>query len=145
MFDLLGFRDLILNIILLLIIPLVIAVIITMFRSGSKEIEELRKRYETQIKTMNDQIHTLREMLELKERQHRDELKRYLKRSKMIVELNNAINAGAVKVICPIHNEDVEILADGTIICRKGHRIWPAKVEFKEPEVEVEFPDEDED
>jgi len=44
----------------------------------------------------------------------------------MLIELKKAIDAGAVRLACPKHPDaKIQILADGTILCSKEHRLWP--------------------
>lgn len=45
--------------------------------------------------------------------------------SKMARELEKALKARKIAIMCPEHKREVEVLLDGTIICPEGHRIWP--------------------
>jgi len=91
-----------------------------------KEVERIKKEYEANIKTKDEMIKDLKERLAFERSKHKEELKQYTKTTKMLKELNNALNAGAVKLKCPKHPDaEVTLLADGTIVCSKGHRIWP--------------------
>ncbi len=45
--------------------------------------------------------------------------------SKMAKELEQALKAGKITIMCPEHKREVEVLLDGTIICPEGHRLWP--------------------
>ena len=45
---------------------------------------------------------------------------------KRLQALNAAIRSGAVSLKCPNHPDAaVRFLADGTIVCEEGHRLWP--------------------
>ena len=55
-----------------------------------------------------------------------EELKELSEKAVMLEALNSAVKAGKVKLTCPEHKDaDVTLLIDGTLICSKGHRLWP--------------------
>jgi len=108
----------------------ILFIVVAIYRLlSSPDVDKIKKEYEERIKNLKDQVKELQDTIKLREQQHKEELKSYLRSSKMVIGLKNALDHGVVKVKCPIHDEDVEILADGTIICRKGHRIWPREEE----------------
>lgn len=110
------------------IVPWIVAIAFThhVISEPKKALEKLRKEYEETIKAKNEQIRDLRERLEFLKTKHKEELKQYTKLSRMLKELNAALSEGAVVLKCPKHPDaDVQILADGTIVCSKGHRLWP--------------------
>lgn len=106
------------------------AAVAYLFTSRGDEVDKVRQRYEAVIKSKDEVIKDLRERLEYERAKHKEELMQYTKTSKMLKELGNALNAGAVKLRCPQHPDaEVTLLADGTIVCSKGHRIWPPEGE----------------
>ena len=122
------------------IVGALIALVAYMFRSGSEEVFRVRKEYESRIKELKERLNEYRERLDELRKQHREELAKYSRMSKMLIELKNALDSGAVKLTCPKHPESsVTVLADGTIVCSKGHRVWPPEKEEVKVEVgEVE-------
>ena len=128
-------RDLgyfILDLLGILAIPLVIAAIYRLVRRDNTE--RIKAMYQERIDALKEEIKELKERMAFKEQQHREELKNLLRSSKMVAALKDTLDKGSIKIRCSEHDTDVEILADGTIICRKGHRIWPEKKEVEEYE-----------
>jgi len=109
-------------------------VVLTVKLLSNPNVEGLKRAYEERIEGLKRQINDLRELLKTKDIAYREELKKYTKINKMLQELNKALEHGAIKLACPQHQgSEVTILADGTIVCSKGHRLWP--LEVKEVEV----------
>ena len=128
----------ILTVVSALLIPLIIAATVRLIRNPSTK--ALREEYERRIEDLKAENKDLRNLLRRKEELYRKELEDVLRKSKMIMGLNAAISRGVVKAICPVHKSDVQILVDGTIICREGHRIWPSESKAVEVE-EYEYED----
>ncbi|RLG89933.1 MAG: hypothetical protein DRO36_06950 [Candidatus Hecatellales archaeon] len=116
------------------------AAVAYLFVSRGNEVSRIRKEYEERIKSMREQLSELKERIKELKEQHREELRKYAKVNKMLLELRNAMDSGAVKLACPKHPDaEVTVLADGTIVCSRGHRVWPperGKEEVKVEEVE---------
>ncbi|AQQ75450.1 hypothetical protein JdFRA1000001_17c [uncultured archaeal virus] len=136
LFNYFMLRDLgyfILDLLGILAIPLVIAAIYRLIRRDNTE--RIKAMYQERIDALKDQIKELKERMAFKEQQHKEELRDLLRSSKMVAGLKNALDTGLIKIRCSEHDSDVEVLADGTIICREKHRIWPPeKVEDEEYE-----------
>ena len=118
-----------------------------------KAVDRVRKDYEERVKVLRQQLKDYRERIQFLQQKHKDELRQYAKVNKMLVELKKAVDAGAVQLKCPKHpRAEVTVLADGTIVCSKGHRLWPPEEEESpqpaqtepEPEPEIEVSEEEE-
>ncbi len=122
--------DLVINTLIVLIfilfIPLILVVMYRLIRGDNADAERIRKEYEARLKAKDERIHELENYVELLKKKHNEELQMYMRASRSAVELYNAVTNGAVKLRCPEHPDaNVQILADGTILCSKGHRLWP--------------------
>ena len=62
-------------------------------------------------------------------------LKEYTQYNKLAISIYEAMKNNRVKIICPQHNTPVQVLTDGTIICSKGHRLWPVDEDEEAGEV----------
>lgn len=124
--------------ILFMIIPLVLAGIYRLLRNPSVKMELLKEEYEKQLEALTKENERLRRILEEKEKLHRKELENAMYRNRMALALHEALHSGSVKVLCPEHDMEVEILLDGTMVCRQGHRIVPVG----RPEIKFESGDE---
>ncbi len=106
-----------------------VAVIHTIRESGRKweeEIERVKQRYEERLDEYKKQVDRLEKLLKTNEIMHREEVARLTRINRMLHELSQAVERGAVKLSCPKHlDSEVTLLMDGTIVCGKGHRIWP--------------------
>jgi len=124
-------REIGLTILVFLSVGLAIAGIYRLLRNPKEHL--IRKEYEERIEALNKQIKTLEDLLKAKELAHKEELRRYSKINKMLHELRAALSQGAVKLTCPKHKDaEVTVLADGTIVCSEGHRLWPVEVKKRE-------------
>ena len=113
------------------------AAVAYLFMNRSSEVSRIRREYEERIKALKEQLSEYRDRIEELKRVHKEELRKFSKVNKMLLELRKAIEEDAVKVTCPRHpDSEVTILADGTIVCSKGHRLWPPEKE--EAGIEVE-------
>lgn len=122
--------DLVINTLIVLIfilfIPLILVVMYRLIRGDNADAERIRKEYEARLKAKDERIHELENYVELLKKKHNEELQMYMRASRAAVEVYNALRNGAVKLYCPEHpGANVEVLADGTIVCSKGHRLWP--------------------
>ncbi len=114
-------RDLaffLLDIILVFSIPLVLAGTYRLLKRDSTE--QIKREYERRIKDLKNEVKELREKIVWMRRQHDAELKNMLKRHRMLIGINRAIEAGSASLICTAHQSEVEVLVDGTLICREG-------------------------
>ena len=119
-------RDLFISLMLLIVIPFLLIVMYKIARSGNDELERIKRDYEYQLKLREKRIEELEKYIELLKRSHKEEIQMYMKTERMAIELKNAVTNGAVKLRCPEHPDaEVQVLADGTIVCSKGHRLWP--------------------
>ena len=119
-------QDVLVITIFALFIPLMLIVMYRLVRSGNGEIETIRREYEARLKAKDERIKELEEYIDMLKRKHKEELQMYMRTSRSAAEVYNAIKNGAVKLVCPEHPDaNVQILADGTIVCDKGHRLWP--------------------
>ena len=86
--------------------------------------------YGSEVDRLRKQVDMYRKMLEAKEREFKERLKELSEKATMLQSLNDAIKAGKVKLTCPEHKDaEVTLLIDGTMICSKGHRLWPPSPE----------------
>ena len=107
------------------ILALGFAALAVVMQGREAELNEERKKCRERISELKNQVEEYRQRItELSER-HKAELEQYAKMSKMLLELKNAIEGEAVKLTCSEHGTDVILLADGTIVCDRGHRVWP--------------------
>ena len=90
-----------------------------------KELSEERKRFVERINELKSQVDEYRQRINELNEKHRVELEHYTRINKMLEELKKAIDNNAIRLTCPSHQTYASILVDGTIICEKGHRIWP--------------------
>jgi hypothetical protein len=138
LFNFYMLRDLgyfILDLLGILAIPLLFAAIYRLLRPANTE--RIKMYYEERIKVLQEQIKDLKNSLKLKESQFKEELRSYHRQSKMILGIKNALSKGSIQIKCRQHMADVEVLADGTIICGAGkHRIWPPEEEVERHEFE---------
>ena len=126
--------------ILFMLIPLSIAGIYRLLKNPSAKLELIKDEYEKQLEVLRKENDRLRKIIEEKDRLHRKELENVMYRRKMALALHEAVHSGSIRVVCPEHDQEVEILLDGTLVCREGHRIIPAK----RPEIKFETPGEEE-
>ena len=91
--------------------------------SNPSKIDLIKKEYEERISAYKDQIKELNERIDLLKKLHKEELEKHIRADKRMRIVYAAIESGAAKLVCPVHNEELEILLDGTMICRKGHQI----------------------
>lgn len=117
-------------------IPLMLAGIYRLISNPSikARIELIKDEYEKQLEVLRKENDRLRKLIDEKEKLHRKQLEDAMYRSKMALSLSEAISAGAVKVLCPVHDTDVQVLVDGTLVCTEGHRI----VVSRRPEIPFE-------
>ena len=118
------------GLILLMYCGIALAVVgtVRLIRNPSREVEKVRSEYERRIGELKEHNKELRERIDELKKMHKEELQKYTKTSKMLLELHAALSKGVVKLACPQHpKEEVTLLADGTIVCSKGHRLWPVR------------------
>ena len=121
-----NLRDLFISLLLLIEIPFLLLIMYKIARVGNDEIEKIKQDYEYQLKLREKRIEELEKYIELLKRSHKEEIQMYMKTERMAIELKNAVTNGAVKLRCPEHPDaEIQVLADGTIVCSKGHRLWP--------------------
>ncbi|MCD6300894.1 MAG: hypothetical protein J7L82_02365 [Staphylothermus sp.] len=119
-------QDVLVITIFILFIPLMLILMYRLVKSGNAEIEKIKKEYEARLKAKDGRIKELEEYIDVLKKKHREEMQMCMRSSKAAVEVYNALRNGAVKLRCPKHPDaEVEVLADGTITCSKGHRLWP--------------------
>ncbi len=95
-------------------------------RQWEEEIRRVKQSYEERIDSYKKEIESLKELLETREKVHREEIEKLARINRMLHELHNAVEKGAVRLTCPRHiDTGVTLFIDGTIICDKGHRLWP--------------------
>lgn len=129
-----------LNILILIIlgmmVPMMLAGIYRLISNPSvkAKIELIKDEYERQLEVLRKENDRLRKLIDEKERLHRKQLQDAMYRNKMALSLSEAISTGSVRVICPTHETDVQVLVDGTLICTEGHRI----VVSRRPEIKFE-------
>jgi len=85
------------------------------YSPGLGEVDRLRR-----------ELDKYKKLLEAREREFKERLNELSEKAVMLEALNSAVKAGKVKLTCPEHKDaDVTLLIDGTLICSKGHRLWP--------------------
>ena len=127
--DLSLVKDMLVIVMFSLFIPLLFVVMYRLAKTGD-EAEEIRREYEARLKDKDERIRELEKYIETIKKRHEEEIQMYMRASRSAIELYNALTNGAVKLRCPEHpDSDVQVLADGTILCSKGHRLWPKGVE----------------
>ena len=117
-------------------VPLMLAGIYRLMSNPSLKarIELVKDEYEKQLEVLRKENDRLRKLIDEKERLHRKQLEDAMYRNRMALALSEAISAGSIRVICPTHETDVQVLVDGTLVCTEGHRI----VVSRRPEIRFE-------
>ena len=95
--------------------------LLMLIQQGKNTCESERKKYQT-CKTALDETQGMVRQLRA---EYNKRLKEYTQYNKLALSVYEALKNGSVKLVCPKHKTDVQILTDGTIICGKGHRLWP--------------------
>ena len=94
----------------------------------ARQVRRVKSEYEALLKSKDETIKELKERLAFLQRRHKEEMKQYTRISRMLHELKKAMDAGVIGLVHVKDGGEVELLADGTMICRKERkRVWPVE------------------
>ena len=88
-------------------------------------IKNRNKYYKEKIKELKDQVDWYRELLEEQKKHYQEEIRKLTKISSAVKSLVAALDEGLIEIRHVEDNGKVVVLKDGTLVCDKGHVVYP--------------------
>jgi len=111
--------------VILLGLAIVLSITLLLKLARNDKAARIEREYMEKLDSLRKQLEVTEKLLESKEKECREQLEKVARVNKMLLEIKKALDSGVVKLVCSTHGETVTVLVDGTIICPKGHRVWP--------------------